>query len=351
MEKNLKNPLIIPVFLPHAGCRERCLFCNQKAVAGEVPSPFSVRDYVERAIRGFPAERNGREKQIGFYGGSFTALDLETQACYLGVVDSFVSSGLIDSVRVSTRPDALAGQALSLLKQHRVRTIEIGAQSMIDEVLFLSQRGHGAEDTISAVSRSRAMGFEVGLHLMIGLPGDREDRFLRTLDHIVELRPDFVRIHPTLVLRGSGLENLWREHKYSPLSLEEAVRWLAKGLLKLEKVSIPVARIGLQPAKELEDHILAGPYHPALRQLVDSAILFDRASRLLERFPKEPEPVFYCHPGEISSFRGQRNSNMVKLRELFGLREISVQGEEGMPKGALILRTRAGEISSFRKDL
>jgi len=332
------NPLILPVFLPHLGCPERCLFCNQKATAPEAPSPSSVREFIGTSLRSFSSGKNGRERQIGFYGGSFTAIDRGDQIRYLSEVQPFLSSGLIGSIRISTRPDALGEGALSLLKEYGVKTIEIGAQSMVDEVLSLSHRGHSAEDTVCAVTRVRQWGFETGLHLMLGLPGDTADSFSRTLDRAIDLKPDFLRIHPALVLRGAPLENLWRSGKYLPLSLDETVQWLKKGLLKLEKASIPAARIGLQPAKELEDHLLAGPYHPALRQLVDSAIFFDRAVRLIAFYSGGGEATFLCHPRDISNVRGQKNGNIQNLKGQFGLREVHVCGKEGLPRNSLVLQ-------------
>ena len=292
-----------------------------------------------------------REKQVAFYGGSFTAIHKNDQLRYLKEVQPFLASGQIDSIRISTRPDALDEETLSLLKEYEVKTVEIGVQSMSDEVLHLAHRGHGAEDTVSATSRLKRWGFEVGLQLMIGLPGDTCDRFLQTLDRIIELRPDFLRIHPTLVLRGAPLENFWREGRYSPLPLEEAVQWLKQGLLKLENSSIPVARIGLQPTPELERDYLAGPYHPAFRQLVDSAIFFDMAMSLLQASQKNGRALFFCHPKEISNLKGQRNENILKLRNQVNLKEVLAQPREHVPKGSLVLQTLTGSISINRKEL
>jgi hypothetical protein len=177
------------------------------------------------------------------------------------------------------------------------------------------------------------------------------DRFLQTLDRVIDLKPDFIRIHPTLVLKGAPLEVLWRAGRYSTLSLEEVIEWLKKGVLKLEKTTIPVARIGLQPTKDLEEHLIAGPYHPALHQLVDSSILFDMAKYLLQNDPHGPRAVFLCHPKEVSNLRGQRNENILKLREDFGLREISIQSTEEMQRGLLSLQTLSRTISIDRRDL
>jgi len=345
------NPLIIPVFLPNLGCRERCLFCNQKAAAEGLPSPSSIRNFIQTSLNRFPSEKKYGEKQVAFYGGSFTAIQRDDQLRYLKEVQPFLISGLIDSIRISTRPDALDGESLSLLKEFSVKTIEVGVQSMIDEVLLLAHRGHCAADTVDAIARLKGEKFEVGLQLMIGLPGDTFDRFLNTLDQIIELQPDFVRIHPTLVLKGAPLEILWRNGRYSPLSLDEAIQWLKKGILKLEESSIRVARIGLQPTKELERDYIAGPYHPALHQLIDSAIFFDMATSLLQVSQKNGQVLFLCHPKEVSNLRGQRNDNILRLKKQFGLSEILIDGRQEWPRGCLGLQTQEGEVSIHRKSL
>ena len=344
-------PIIIPIFLPNLGCRERCLFCNQKATTTEIPSPSSVRKFIEASLIRLPSDKGIREKQVAFYGGSFTAISREDQVHYLKEVQPFLKSELIHSIRISTRPDVLGEEILSLLKAYGVKTIEIGAQSMIDEVLFLSKRGHGTEDIISATSRLRQWGFEFGLQLMIGLPGDTYDRFLQTLDQVIDINPDFVRIHPTLVLKGAPLEILWRAGSYSPLSLEESIDWLKKGLLKLERSSIRVARIGLQPTQELEEHYLAGPYHPALHQLIDSEIALDMAKHLLQIYPEVNHPLFLCHPKEESNLRGQRNGNILRLKDQFHLEEILIQTREDILRGTLILKNARGSMAVHRKDL
>jgi radical SAM superfamily enzyme len=386
------NPVIIPIFLPAMGCRERCLFCNQNSTAEGLPSPSSIRNFIETSLtkisptnslslRGVKRRSNlkkeeiatpsrlamtykdneynsisfsneeFREKQVAFYGGTFTAIHKEDQIRYLKEVQPFLASGLIHSIRISTRPDTLDEETLSLLKEYNVKTIEIGVQSMIDEVLLLAHRGHSAMDTMEAVSRLKDKKFEVGLQLMIDLPGDTCDRFLQTLDRVIELQPNFVRIHPTLVLKGSPLENLWRAGKYSPLSLDEAIQWLKKGILKLERSFIPIARIGLQPTKELERDYLAGPYHPALHQLIDSAIFHDMALSLLKSSQKNGRVLFLCHPKEVSNLRGQKNENILRLKNHFKLGEVLIDEREGLPRGFLRLQTQGGETSIDRKSL
>ncbi len=386
------NPVIIPIFLPALGCRQRCLFCNQKTSSEGLPTPSSVHHLIEDSLYRRTSSNRlslrrekrrsnlksdeiaapfglamtskddvhldkssfyeaNREKQVAFYGGSFTAIPQEDQIRYLTEVQPFIASGLIDSIRVSTRPDVLDERTLSLLKEYGVRTIEIGVQSMIDEILSLALRGHRAEDTASATLRLKQWGFEVGHQLMIGLPGDTCDRFLQTLDRVIDLKPDFLRIHPTLVLRGAPLENLWREGRYSPLSIEETIDWLKRGLARLENSSMLVARMGLQPTDELERDFLAGPYHPALRQLVEGAVFFDMAASLLRTSQKKGQALFFCHPKEMSNFRGQKNENILKLKELFNLSDILIDGKQELPRGCLALKTQGEEFSIHRKSV
>ena len=344
-------PLILPIFLPYAGCRERCLFCNQRTIATETPSPLAVRERIASSIEKINARQKNREKQVAFYGGSFTAMKRSDQISYLQEVQPFMSRNEIDSIRLSTRPDALDQKSLDFLASFGVKTVEIGAQSMDDHVLSLSDRGHTAEDTASAVRRLMDYGFEVGVQLMIGLPGDNLKLFLHTLNRIVELRPHFVRIHPTLVLKGAPLELLWRTRRYSPLSLEEATQWLKIGLIKMERSSIPLARLGLQPTEDLRDHVLAGPYHPALRHVVESAIAFDMLAQLLNPCPENGEVLLVCHPREMSNLRGQRNENIRNLKERFRLCEIRVQASEQVEVGTFLLQTPRKKVLIRRRDL
>jgi histone acetyltransferase (RNA polymerase elongator complex component) len=186
---------------------------------------------------------------------------------------------------------------------------------------------------------------------MIGLPGDTCDRFLQTLDRVIDLKPDFLRIHPTLVLKGAPLEHLWREGGYTPLSIEETIDWLKRGLARLEDSSISLARIGLQPTDELEKNVLAGPYHPALRQLVDGAVFFDMAASLLQSSQRNGHVLFFCHPKDISNLRGQRNENILRLKKLFNLGDILIDGRMELPRDSLGLQTQGGEVSTCRKFL
>jgi len=344
-------PIILSIFLPHQGCSNRCIFCNQKAIAHEIPSPQKIFQSIQSFLLSLPVKGTAREIQVAFYGGSFTKMETETQIAYLNVTRPFLLRSEIHSIRISTRPDGLNETVLSLLKEYGVKTIEVGAQSMINEVLSLCQRNHTKEDTLSAVSRLRQWGFEVGVHLMMGLLGDTPEGFLHSLDQIISLRPDFVRLHPTLVLRGSPLEAIWLQGNYLPLSLEETIHCLKKAVVRLERASIPIARIGLQPSLELKEHLLAGPYHPALHQLIDSALFFDMAQTLLKDFPDETRVTFFCHPKDLSNLIGYRRENISKLKRQFHLGEVWVKEREELKRGSLLLQTSNEEVKIDRTSL
>jgi histone acetyltransferase (RNA polymerase elongator complex component) len=263
--------MIIPFFIPHSGCPHRCVFCNQKKITGEhdqpVPDsiPAKIADYLK-------TDKKKKPVQVAFYGGTFTALPLEAQRRYLATVQPFIESGKVESIRVSTRPDCITEEVLSLLTEHRASTVELGAQSMDDSVLACAGRGHTAADTARAVALLRKHAFSVGIQLMPGLPGDSRERFFTTVDRTIDIKPDVVRIYPTLVIKDTPLEELYYAGRYTPLSLEEAVRWCKVALGRFEESGITVIRIGLQPTQELlkPGTIVKGPFHPSFRQLVQT---------------------------------------------------------------------------------
>lgn len=263
--------MIIPFFIPHSGCPHQCVFCNQNKITGEhnqpVPEsiPAKIADYLK-------TDKKKKPVQVAFYGGTFTALPLETQRRYLEAVRPFIEAGKVESIRVSTRPDCITAEVLSLLTEHRVSTVELGAQSMDDSVLARSGRGHTAADTVHAVGLLREHAFSIGLQLMPGLPGDSRERFFMTVDRTIDMRPDVVRIYPALVIKDTPLEELYYAGRYDPLSLEEAVMWCKVALGRFEESGIKVIRMGLQPTEELEKPgtIVTGPYHPSFRQLVQT---------------------------------------------------------------------------------
>ncbi|MBU2621319.1 MAG: radical SAM protein, partial [Proteobacteria bacterium] len=264
---------IIPVFIPHAGCPNKCIFCNQNTVTGEknyIPSQEELHNIIGTFLNYKGGKRN--RVQIGFYGGNFLGLEIGIIKKLLSAATSYVKNGLVESIRFSTRPDTIDDYKLDIVENYPVSEIEIGVQSMDDTVLAAAKRGHTSSDTINAVSLIKKRRFKTGLQMMIGLPGDDEIRSLYTAHRISELSPDFVRIYPTIVLAGSSLAVLYMKGKYVPLSLEEGVSITKKAYLIFREKNIKVIRMGLQATEDLREgtSILAGPYHPAFGHLVYS---------------------------------------------------------------------------------
>ncbi len=327
--------MIIPFFIPHAGCPHQCVFCDQKSITGKSappdPSslPLAISSYLATASPGGPV-------QVAFYGGSFTALPVEVQKRYLGAVQPFLDAGTVESIRLSTRPDAVTPGILALLKQYHVRTVELGTQSMDDEVLLLSGRGHTSADTVNAVGLLREHAFIIGLQLMPGLPGDTSERFHDTVSRVISLKPDLVRIYPVLVIRDTPLAKLYRTGKYAPLSLEYAVRICRDAMERFEQAGITVVRIGLQRTEELErpGTVLAGPWHPAFRQLVESSRFLESMRAFLEPGNGSGPITFAVNPADLSSAIGQNRRNLHAIREQYG-RDATIIADPALPKGTV----------------
>ncbi|OPY85155.1 MAG: Oxygen-independent coproporphyrinogen-III oxidase 1 [Syntrophus sp. PtaU1.Bin208] len=348
-------PRILPIFLPYLGCPQRCIFCNEKITTGLSTAEISEETLQKTAALYFAHFKPGnRPVQIAFYGGTFTGMAEEEQLRLLRMVRPFLRNGQVNSIRISTRPDEIDEDRLDLLRSHGVKTVEIGAQSLVEDVLLQSRRGHTVEDVATAVERLRRKGFEIGLHLMAGLPGDTPQSFAATIERTIALQPDTVRLHPTLVFRDTVLEKLYREGQYSPLSLADAVRQCRYALLRLEKAGIPVIRTGLQTTPEMESpgNIVAGPFHPAFRSLVDAAIFREMASTLLSAISLEGRPVtFFLSPRDLSDFRGQRNENLDFLTERFRPEAIRLDGQPDCPRGWLTLQNGGRTVSMHRSGL
>jgi histone acetyltransferase (RNA polymerase elongator complex component) len=268
--------MIIPFFITHAGCPHQCVFCDQKNITGsrEPEDPAVIPGKIVRCLA---TDDTHQPVQVAFYGGSFTALPLEKQKTYLEAVRPFIHSGRVRNIRLSTRPDNIGNTVLSLLKKYEVTVVELGVQSMIDEVLARSSRGHTSVDTVNAVAMLKKHGFTIGLQLMPGLPGDSPAHVKDSVSRVIRLNPDFVRLYPALVLKDTPLENLYKSGRYTPLTLDEAVSLCRDAYREFEKAGIAVIRMGLQPTNELEKAgtVLAGPVHPSFGQLVESSLFLD----------------------------------------------------------------------------
>lgn len=310
---------IIPVFVPHLGCPNDCVFCNQRRISGSVApaTAENVVSAIENALRLTPP---GTRRQLAFYGGSFTAIPVAEQESLLGAAAPYLERGDIASLRLSTRPDAIDGAVLRRLRSYGVETIELGAQSMSERVLALSGRGHTAADVEDAARAVKGAGFRLILQMMTGLPGADDESDVESARRIAALGPDGVRVYPTVIVRDTALCDLWRAGRYKEHTVEDAVRVCARILPVFEQAGIPVIRMGLNPTEDLSGgDAVGGAYHPALGELVKSRIMRDRAEKILSGAKRGEQAVLRVNPRLMSQLVGQHGANRAYLVERFGL--------------------------------
>jgi histone acetyltransferase (RNA polymerase elongator complex component) len=335
---NSNKPFIIPIFLPHAGCPHRCVFCNQSVITGVNSriSAIQIRHSVESFLKYKSAQRG--IVQIAFFGGNFLGIDIEEIKRLLSEAAVFVKTGRANSIRFSTRPDTIDRERLDIIKNFPVSTVELGVQSMDDRVLANTKRGHSSSDTVKAVQRLKEFDYEIGAQLMVGLPGDDPGRLLASARRVAELEPDFIRIYPTVVVAGSPLATLYKAGRYRPLPLKDAVTQVKELYRFFSRRNIQVIRMGLQATDDLEkgSTILAGPYHPSFGHLVYSEIFLDMAmSAIKSAHPKGDRVGLHVHPRSISKMSGLKNGNLEKLREKFHLQSIEIVPDDTLKEDQL----------------
>ncbi|MEW6055896.1 MAG: radical SAM protein [Bdellovibrionota bacterium] len=314
--------MIISVFTPHGGCFERCSFCDQRVSGGKPASRRQITETIESHLKTRP-----RADEIAFYGGTFTALPRGLQLEYLDAVQPYIEQGLIGSVRISTRPDAIERSWVEmLLEKYKVRTIELGAQSFNPWVLKALGRSHSPEDTALATQTLKELGVTVGLHLMVGCPDEDPNEEQTTLEWLGRLKPHLIRIHPLLVLKGTGLEASWRQGRFQPLDLETATHRVACLAEAVEAQGMQIIRIGLQPNELLGESVLAGPYHPAFGELVRARVYRNQIERALVRLHPGPGDTLEISvsANRLSPVQGQKKANLTWLKSRFGLSSIQV---------------------------
>ena len=316
---------IIPVFVPHLGCPHACVFCNQRRISGaqRAATAEDVKNSIEQAAAFLP---KGGKRQLAFYGGSFTAIPGDQQEVLLSAAKEALDRGEIDAIRLSTRPDAIDDEVLARLRRFGVETVELGAQSMDDNVLRLSGRGHTAADVERASKLLQSAGFRLVLQMMTGLPGSTDEKDMETARKIIALRPDAVRIYPTVIVRDTALYDMWQAGEYREHTVEDAVRVCAEILPLFEAAEIPVIRLGLNPTDELSNGAaVAGAYHPALGELIRSRVLLNRARELLRGVEPGSRITLTVGRGKTSQMTGRHRENIRRLTEEFGLAEIKIR--------------------------
>lgn len=303
----------IGIFIPHLGCPHDCVFCNQKHISGTAvsPQPDDVRRILAEAVENMGTDH---DCEIAFFGGSFTAIERDYMTALLDAANEY--SRYFCGIRVSTRPDCINEEVLSVLKEKGVTDIELGVQSMDNAVLMRSCRGHAAEDTVRASELIHSFKIGLGHQMMTGLPGDSPEGALMTAREIAAISPDTVRIYPTLVVKDTALARMYRRGEYRPQTVEEAVSLCAELILIFDRANVRVIRTGLHP--DVENSVIAGPYHPAFGELCESRIYRNQAETLIES-RNEVEGKLLVNPTEISKMTGQHRENLNYLSRKFGV--------------------------------
>ena len=320
----------ISVFVPHMGCPHRCSFCDQNSITGTgfQVTPEDIDAAVSAAKRS--PKYSTQDTELAFFGGSFTAIDRSFTEPLLKKAKEYIDSGVISGIRISTRPDYIDDDILTYLKKYGVTAIELGAQSMDDDVLRLNLRGHTAEDVRNASHAIKESGFELGLQMMTGLYGSDRQKDEMTAESIIAIAPKTVRIYPAITLKGTLLERFFNEGKYTPPSLDETVELCAKLYGRFVKNGIRVIRLGLHSIEK--ESYAAGPWHPSFGELCESRIMLDL---LLEKLLSEPTGEYFLHfsPQDVSKMTGQKRKNINTLKEMGYI--CSVLPREDIPGGTV----------------
>ena len=335
----MKKEYIIPIFVPNLGCPMECTFCSQEKITGKQTNVTAkdVKDTIEYYLNNFKDENKFVE--VAFFGGSFTGIDENIQKELLEAANEYIDKGLVSSIRISTRPDYINKQILKMLKKYHVKTIELGVQSSNDYILAKSKRGHTFEDVIKASKMIRRRGFRLGHQMMCGMPESTELDEINTAKDLIKLKPKMVRIYPVLVIKGTELAKEYEDGEYVPLTIEQAVERCKEIIYLFRKKNIDVIRVGLQNTSEITDpgnknsEVLAGPYHPAFRQLVEDSMWYDSIAEKIKTINmKVKEVEIVVNPEAVNNVIGHKKENVLRLKEMYDV-DIKIKPDENIKPG------------------
>lgn len=319
-----KKEYIIPIFVPHLGCPNDCSFCNQKSISGQTKqvTKEEVKQTIEEYLKNFRDDY--KYVEVAFFGGSFTGIEEEKQVELLEAVQPYIKEGKVNSIRVSTRPDYIDKEVLKRMKKYHVKTIELGVQSSNDYILEKCKRGHTFAEVERASKMIRMKGFILGHQMMVGLPESTAIDEINTAKDLIKLKPKIVRIYPVLVIKGTELEKEYETGEYTPLNLNQAVE-RCKEIMKLFTAKkIQVIRIGLQNTESISDpsqegsEVVAGPFHPAFRQLVESSLWYDSIVAKIKKINTKVKKVqIEANPENMNEIIGHKKENIEKLKSTY----------------------------------
>lgn len=335
----MNKEYVIPVFVPHLGCPNDCIFCNQKSISGQKKN--MTKEEAKKTIDNFleNIKDTNAKKEIAFFGGSFTGIDENVQEELLQTAYEYIEKGQVDSIRISTRPDYINKEILKRLKKYKVKTIELGVQSANDYILGRANRGHTFKDVEKASKLIRRYGFDLGHQMMVGLPESNRIDEINTAKALIKLKPKMVRIYPVLVIKGTKLEKEYNEGKYEPLSVVQAVETCKQLVRMFTDKKIDVIRVGLQNTDEIcnpdnkESEVVAGPFHPAFGQLVESGMLYDAIVEKIKKLNvKVKEVQVTVNPIDVNNVIGHKKENVLKLKDTYEV-DLIVKQDEKIKQG------------------
>lgn len=308
----------IPIFISHFGCPNDCVFCNQKKINGRETdvSLEDVENIIETYLKTLPKKS---KKEVAFFGGTFTGISFDLQKKYLEVVNKYIKLNLIDGIRLSTRPDYIDEKIIALLVENNVTTVELGVQSLDEDVLKKTHRFYPTKMVYEASKLIKDAGIELGIQLMLGLPGSTFESDYESAQKVVEIGPEIARIYPTLIIKETEMADMYKKGTYNPLTIEEAIERCKRIYSLLEYNDINVVRVGLQPTEELNDkeNVLGGPYHPAFRELVEGEIYFDFINKTI---PEDANIDIEVNEKNVSKVIGIKKVNKIRFGNRFNLK-------------------------------
>lgn len=334
----MKKEYIIPIFVPHLGCPNQCTFCNQKKISGQLKKVTAkdVEETIEYYLKNF--KDKNKYVEVAFFGGSFTAIDVKKQIELLEAVQEYIINKKVNSIRISTRPDCIDKEILKRMKKYRVKTIELGVQSTNNYILNRCKRGHTGEDVKKASKLIRAHGFVLGHQMMIGLPESTKQDEINTAKELIKLKPKIVRIYPVLVIKDTELADEYERGEYLPLTVGQAVERCKEVVDLFNRNKINVIRIGLQNTEEITDpnskesSVIAGPYHPAFRQLVEASMWYDSIVDKIKKINAKVKKVkIIANELNINNIIGHKKDNIVKLKDTYDVDVIIERNDKVKP--------------------
>ena len=334
----MKKEYIIPIFVPHLGCPNNCIFCNQKRISGQTKmvTAKDVKETIEYYLKNF--RDNNKYVEVAFFGGSFTAIDVNKQIELLEAVQEYISNKKVNSIRISTRPDCIDKEILKRMKRYHVKTIELGVQSTNNYILNRCKRGHTGEDVKKASKLIRSHGFVLGHQMMIGLPESTKQDEINTAKELIKLKPKIVRIYPVLVIKDTELAEEYESGEYSPLTVGQAVERCKEVVDLFNRNKINVIRIGLQNTEEITDpnskesSVIAGPYHPAFRQLVEASMWYDSIVDKIKKINAKVKKVkIIANELNVNNIIGHKKDNIIKLKDTYDVDVIIERNDKIKP--------------------